>query len=143
MGSRMRVSVLRGVPRDDFPEAAIEAARKRLETRPSGSKWSDYIYEPTPTRYVASLSDGILTMADDAWALAEGLSRRYARPWMELRSQEGDHWDFTLYRAGEVVADFSTRVAAFEYERESRRAVSRGLGQSPAGRPRRRESVRR
>lgn len=124
MGGRVCFSVLRGVPLDDFPATAIDAARELMRTPPQQSKWTDHPYEPTPTKFVSLWSNDILTMSvwsslivpDSAWPMAQALSRKYECPWMELRQQEGDHWDFGLWRAGEPVADFSTRVAAFDYE---------------------------
>jgi len=49
---------------------------------------------------------------------------------MELRVQEGDHWDFTLYQAGEVVCDFSTHVGYFDADPSKPRPWKQGDSES-------------
>lgn len=124
MGGSVTFSVLRGIPQEAIPDQAIRAADEWMASPPKCSRWSDYQYEPALARVVAAWSEDVLVMMDlstlmqpVSWRIAQAISRIYSCPWMELRQQEGDHWDFTLWRrSGDLVADFSTRVAAFDYE---------------------------
>ncbi len=124
MKGRICFSILRGVPRDEFPATAIDAAFELMKVPPRQSKWTDHRYDPTSTRFLYDWCGDVLTMSvlsslvvpDCGWPLAQALMQKYGCPLMELRQQDGDHWDFELWRAGELIASFSTRVAAFDYE---------------------------
>jgi hypothetical protein len=63
---------------------------------------------------VALACPDAVVVTDDAWRLAAEMGRLLDAPYLELRVQEGDHWDFTLYHRTQVVADFSTKVSYFD-----------------------------
>src|SRR4051794_39085752 len=42
------------------------------------------------------------------YAFCYELGKRLGVPWMELRIQEGSHWDYALYDGGVCVDNFST-----------------------------------
>jgi len=65
-------------------------------------------------------------MIDDAWPLAQAMAKVANCPHLELRVQEGDHWDFTLYEGDVVVADFSTNVAYFDSDEAATRPWKQG-----------------
>jgi hypothetical protein len=67
--------------------------------------------------YVAVHHADTLTISDDAWQLAAEIAALHTLLHLELRAQEGDHWDFTLYRDSTIVADFSTRVGYWHEDR--------------------------
>ncbi len=115
MATRLTLSALKGVPRETFVHEVEAELAKR--TMPVGSPWVSRAWEPAPPKeYIGVWRDDVVCIAPDSWTVAETLSRRYGCPWLELRIQEGDHWDMTACVAGEVVADFSTRVAAFDHD---------------------------
>ncbi len=107
-------SVIKGVTAQAVPgllEAAIAAQPGPV---PRASAWSDW---SNTTRIVprAAVHEGdVLVICDRAWPLAKAIAQAAGAPHLELRVQEGDHWDFTLYLHGQVIADFSTRVSAFD-----------------------------
>ena len=69
---------------------------------------------------------GALTIIDDAWLLARELARILDAPHLELRVQEGNHWDFTLYCGNNLIADFSTNVAYFNADSSAPRPWKQG-----------------
>lgn len=114
MSFRTRYSIIKGVLPAHAKEIVAEAARVLPGPRPQQSRWSDYRPVVKANRLVALACDDALILADDAWRLAAEISRLADKPHLELRIQESDHWDFTLYHHGRVIADFSTRVAYFD-----------------------------
>lgn len=83
-------------------------------------------YRAVPKDYWAVHLGDTLVITDEAWILAKDAAARHGLLHLELRAQEGDHWDFTLCRAGDVVADFSTRVRYFDERRNPPRPWKRG-----------------
>lgn len=126
MSNRDRYSVIKGVtPRD--ARALIEVGIKACPgAPPNNSKWSDWQYEPQPTTFHCVACPDALVLVDDAYRLAQEMAKASELPHLELRVQEGDHWDFTLLHRSEVVADFSTRVAYFDFEGGSPRPWKKG-----------------
>jgi hypothetical protein len=83
-------------------------------------------YSAKPKDYCALHVRDTLVLTDDAWCLAESAAARQNLLHLELRAQEGDHWDFTLTRAGSIIADFSTCVKYFDERRNPPRPWKHG-----------------
>jgi len=114
MATRTRYSIIKGIPRDRAKLVINQAVQAMPGPVPRHSKWSDATYVVKPKQFSALLCGDALVLADDAWPLAHQLASELNAPHLELRVQESDHWDFTLYRGKQLVADFSTRVGYFE-----------------------------
>lgn len=108
--------ILRGVPRDGFPDTLIRAAEQAMNKPPLESKWSDWRPERRMRTHSAHWFGDTLVIVGDAMGMAWALSRRHSCPYLWARLQEGDHWDFGLSHGERAIADFSTRVAAFDYD---------------------------
>ena len=114
MSCRNRHSLIKGVSPDQAKALIAEAVRACPGPPPKNSKWSDWQYIPTPTQFsVLSCADS-LVLVNDAYFIANEIARATDLPHMELRVQEGDDWDFTLWHHSQVVADFSTKVSYFD-----------------------------
>ena len=111
-------SAIKGVDSDRARSAIEEALTVLPGKAPQHSRWDDYQHTVRMQPMVGVVSNGVLCLADNAWMLAFEIARRLNAVHMELRVQEGDHWDFSLYRAGTLLADFSTRVGAFHEDPE-------------------------
>lgn len=114
MSVRTRYSIVKGVSEERAKRAIAEAAELFPGNPPRHSKWSDWTYVVTPKTFEAFVSDNLLVIADDAWLVAKEIARIIDAPHLELRVQESDHWDFSLYDQGSLIADFSTRVTYFD-----------------------------
>lgn len=114
MANRSVYSILKGVPREDFPRVAIELAAELMKGPRPGSAWGDWVEMPTPVTFRAKWNDDTLCITNNAAPWAIELSRRYLCPLIELRCQESEHWDFGLFHSGEFIADFSTDVAYYD-----------------------------
>lgn len=114
MGERTRWSIVKGLPPEQAQAAIAEALAALPGPPPATPPRSTW--QPTRgAREVFGVCRGdTLTLCDDAWTLAQEIASRRGLFELELRVQEGDHWDFTLFRGREVVADFSTRVSYFD-----------------------------
>ena len=116
MSERTVYSIIKGVSPDRARALIKEAARALPGPRPKHSKWSDWTYGVRPKKMVALACGDSLVISSEAWRLADEIARLVDSPTLELRVQEGDHWDFTLFHRAEVIADFSTRVSYFDYD---------------------------
>lgn len=114
MSVRTRYSIIKGVNRGIAKKAIADATKLFPGDSPRNSKWSDWTYVVRPKAFEAFVAADLLVMTDDAWPVAKEIARMVDAPHLELRVQESDHWDFTLYHHGTLVADFSTRVAYFD-----------------------------
>jgi hypothetical protein len=47
-------------------------------------------------------------LSGDDYLFCEAIGASLSVPWLELRVQEGSHWDYSLYRGGEYLENFST-----------------------------------
>lgn len=119
-------SIIKGVTLGRARSAIEEALTVLPGKEPQHSRWSDYGYAVRMQPMVAIVSNDVLCIADNAWILAFEIARRQNAIHMELRVQEGDHWDFSLYHAGALLADFSTRVGAFNEDPEAPRPWKTG-----------------
>jgi hypothetical protein len=113
VSNRTRYSIIKGITPNDAKDVIAEAIRAMPGPKPSDSRWSDWQQVVKMREYTASICEGGLIIVDDAWKVAHEIGRLRNSPRLELRVQEGDHWDFTTFYRGEVVADFSTRVGYF------------------------------
>lgn len=114
MSVRTRYSLIKGVNLEIAQRAIAEAGRLLPGDPPAQSKWSDWTHVVSPKSFNAVVVNDILVMTDDAWPVAREIARLVDAPHLELRVQESDHWDFTLYRQDAAIADFSTSVAYFD-----------------------------
>lgn len=128
MSHRITYSVIRGVEPSRAKHVLAEAAKSLPGSSPQNSKWSDFPYVVASKKIVALAVPDALVLTSDAWPLAQEVARLVDEPHLELRIQEGDHWDFTLFHRTQVIADFSTRVSYFN----SDSAVSRPWKQGSA-----------
>ena len=126
MGLRTVYSILKGIERDDVRAAIDEAIAVMPPPKQKSTAWSDYPYVVAPRSVVAAHEHDVLVFSDQAWILASEIAARRNLVWMELRAQEGDHWDFTLHTGRELVADFSTFVGAFEDDPDAPRPWKAG-----------------
>ncbi len=111
MGMRFVYSVLKGVPPARLAELIAEGSKALPGPKTLRSNWGDYPSVPD-MRSVSAVAEGdTVTLSPDAWRLATEIARLTGAPHLELRVQEGNHWDFTLYHRGAIIADFSTNVA--------------------------------
>src|ERR1051325_948939 len=69
-------------------------------------------YRAVPRDYWAVHLRDTLTLTDDAWALAREAAARHNLLHLELRAEDDDHWDFTLERAGSIIADRAASASA-------------------------------
>src|SRR5262245_35144477 len=114
MGERTRWSIVKGIPAAEV-HAAIDAALAVLPGPPPAVPRSADWKWTLGGREVQGVCTGeVLVLCDDAWELAQEIAVQRGLHELELRVQEGDHWDFTLCRGRDVVADFSTRVGYFD-----------------------------
>jgi len=113
MSTRTVYSIVKGVDPDRARTVIEDAAKSLPGPQRKNSKWSDWTYVVESKQMVALACPDALVLADEAWRLAAEIARVLDAPHLELRVQEGDHWDFTLYHRAQVVADFSTRVSYF------------------------------
>ena len=121
MGERTRWSIVKGIPADEAV-AAIDAALPVLPGPPPATPKNSSYRHIRGTREVLGVCEGdVLTLCDDAWRLAQEIAVQRGLFEIELRAQEGDHWDFTLFRGREVLVDFSTRVGYFDENRNTPR----------------------
>jgi len=114
MSVRTRYSVIKGVNQEIAKKAIADATKLFPGDSPGQSKWSDWTHVVRPKSFDAFVSDDVLIITDDAWPVAKEIAQIVDAPHLELRVQESDHWDFTLYHHGAAIADFSTRVAYFD-----------------------------
>jgi hypothetical protein len=114
MATRSRYSIIKGVAGGNAKRLIEQATRAFPGPRPESSKWSDWRQVVQPKSMSAVVHGDTVTIIDDAWLLAEQLARMLGAPHLELRVQESNHWDFSLYGQGELIADFSTNVAYFD-----------------------------
>lgn len=126
MGNCTVYSVIKGVDSDQVQSLINEASTVLPGKKPQQSRWSDEVWAAGKRPMVGICSNGVLCIADNAWVLAFEIARRLNAVHMELRVQEGDHWDFSLYRSGAVIADFSTRVGAFNDDPDAPRPWKSG-----------------
>ena len=113
MSVRTRYSIIKGVDQEIAMTAVADATKLFPGDRPRGSKWSDWTHVVRPKSFDALVSGDALVITDDAWQIAEEIARIADAAHLELRVQESDHWDFSLYRHNMLIADFSTRVSYF------------------------------
>lgn len=113
MSARTCYSIVKGITPGRANEIIAEATKVFPGPVPKESRWSDWTHVVEPERFQALVCSDVLVLTDDAWRLAQEISRILDSPYLELRIQEGDHWDFTLYHRARVVADFSTRVSYY------------------------------
>lgn len=113
MAERNRYSLIKGIAPERSKELIARAAGSLPGPPPRESKWSDWTYLRGTRSVEAVATSDTLTLFDDAWQLAVEIAKLANCPHLELRVQEGEHWDFTLFQNGAVVADFSTDVAYF------------------------------
>lgn len=126
MSPRTRYCIVKGISADRVNEVIGKASHAMPGPPPPGSKWSDWRRVVTPKEFWGVITRECFVMIDDAWLFAKELAGCLNAPHLELRVQEGNHWDFTLYHAGEVVCDFSTNVAYFNSDRSSPRPWKQG-----------------
>lgn len=126
MATRVRYSIVKGVPAETVVSLLAEASEKLPVARPRSSKWTDWPHVLKQREIVALCCGNNLIMADDAWQLAREVAGITNSPHMELRVQESDHWDFSVYENGEPVADFSTRVSYFNDDETAPRPWKNG-----------------
>lgn len=127
MGVRTVYSVVKPLPPAAVREALDEVIAALPGPPPRESKWSDYHYAPGSRELVAVSGADSLTLSDGAWQVARAIAVPRRLLAMELRVQEGNHWDFTLYRGEEVIADFSTPVGYWDNDPASPRPWKAGL----------------
>ena len=126
MSNRTRYSIVKGILPDQVRGVIAETVQAFPGPRPHSSHWSDWQQVVRLKEMTAAIYDGGLVVIDDAWWLADKICRRVDSPYLELRAQEGDHWDFTVYYRGKVIADFSTRVAYFDSDVTASRPWKQG-----------------
>jgi hypothetical protein len=114
MATRTIYSIVKGVTPDRAKALIAEAMKSLPGPAPKESKWSDWPYIVKQRQVTALACRDALVISHDAWRLAEAIAIQLDAPHLELRVQESDHWDFTLYRQAQVVADFSTRVSYYD-----------------------------
>jgi|GEM_PF-5470957 len=64
--------------------------------------------------YVGVHRVNALTISEECYPLAREIATAHGLIHLELRAQDADHWDFTLFQNDAIVADFSTRVRHFD-----------------------------
>ena len=126
MGLRLVFSILKPVPRA-FARAWVAEALSALpgdapRTNPADS-WQ-YRLGTTELRVVAGAET--INITEQAWRFASSIAARHNLLHLELRAQEGAHWDFTLFRGTDVVADFSTDVGYFDQDEHAPRPWKEG-----------------
>lgn len=126
MGERTRYSIVKGIAAEEARGAIDEALTALPGPRPL--TLSEATWQPirSTRELTAVCAGGALVMHDDAWLLAEQIAVRHGLLHLELRAQEGDHWDFSLFRGRELIADFNTRVGYFESDPRVPRPWKRG-----------------
>src|ERR1051325_1572662 len=120
MGLRLRLTILKPLPADQVHPFLAEA----IASMPGPSRGPGYA--AVPAKYFVHHSQDTLTLSDDACTLVHSTAARRNLLHLELRAQEGDHWDFTLERAGVIIADFSTCVKYFDDRRNPPRPWKQG-----------------
>ncbi len=120
MGQRTVYSIVHGIPTDP-PARARALLDQALSVfplpGPDPNQNRPAHYPPLvrgEREHWGVVYPGSLLMYDNAWQIAREISRATGAVHLELRIQEGDHWDCTLYRVEEVIANFSTRVRYFD-----------------------------
>lgn len=124
MGERNSWSILKGLAPAEARAAIDEAVAALPGPRPA-TLASSRTELSTRTLWAVCGRD-TLTLCDDAWRLAQEIAAQRGLVEMELRIQEGDHWDFTLCRGRTVIADFSTRASYFDDPPSGPRPWKRG-----------------
>lgn len=114
MSVRTRYSIIKGVDQESAQKAIADATKLFPGDSPKHSQWSDWTHVVRQKTFDAFVSSDVLVITDDAWLVAKRIAEIVDAPHLELRVQESDHWDFSLYHHGELIADFSTRVAYFD-----------------------------
>lgn len=130
MSVRTRYSIVKGVHQEIAHQAIADATKLFPGDPPRHSKWSDWTYVVVPKSFDAFVSADMLVITDDAWPVAEAIARIVDAPHLELRVQESDHWDFSLFHHDALIADFSTRVAYFDDDPTSPRPWKLGSAEA-------------
>src|SRR5262245_57288378 len=126
MATRTRYSIVKCGTSTDAHKLIGKAQKGMPGPFPGGSRWGDSRYLVRPRKLSAlSCSDAVI-MADDAWSLASEMARLADCAHLELRVQESNHWDFTLYKGKDLIADFSTNVLYFDADEAARRPWKQG-----------------
>ena len=110
MGARTIHSIVKPIAKADYAQAIQDAIVMLPGSRPRDRPQSEFGYAESTRQIVGVHINDTLVLSDEAWKLAAHMAEARNLLWMELRMQEGDHWDFTLHRGTELIADFSTRV---------------------------------
>ncbi len=113
MSVRTRYSIVKGVNQEIANQVIAEATKLFPKAPLKPSKSSDWIHVAGSQSFDAFVSADMLVITNDAWTVAKEIARIVDAPHLELRVQESDHWDFSLFHHDALVADFSTRVAYF------------------------------
>ena len=123
---RFSISIIKGL-QPQAARAAIDAAPAHLPgPPPRESRWSDFRYQPVPHPLRCRINGDITVMGYEARPLARHIVEAHGVLGMEVRVQEGDHWDFSLCRGSTLIADFSTRVGYFNDDPAARRPWKSG-----------------
>lgn len=114
MATRVTWSILKGITSADAAALLDTALAAQPGPAPRRSAWSDDRNATAVSTHAAIHEGDTLVLASECYVVACHIAASTGCPHMELRIQEGDHWDFTLTQRGQTIADFSTRVSAFD-----------------------------
>jgi len=114
MGARTIHSIVKPLAKAEYAQAIKDAVAHLPGPSPPDNPRSKYGYTLSTEELVGVHSGETLVVSRRAWRLAQEIAVARDILFMDLRMQEGDHWDFTLCRGTSVIADFSTRVGYFE-----------------------------
>ena len=116
MSSRLILRLYKCADEMRFHEAVLMAAKAMSEPM----RWG---YPTAPRDKIESAyQDGVHTTfvpwQQHEYAFSAELGHILDVPWIELRIQESNHWDYTLYHGKECLDDFSTCPQYYEDDEE-------------------------
>jgi len=103
MGERHQFILLKGINGDDSI---------RILEQCTASSQSDLIERQSAGEPTVQVADGedCATILIDYWEREfNAIGGLHAGPWITIRAQEGDHWDYTLHHGKSVIDEFSVK----------------------------------
>lgn len=112
MAWRYEPAIFKGKDEEQFRRAC----EKVLAAAGGGITWDRPWDGKHLTLYTAHNRDVHTASSQDAGMFYRAVASALDVPWMQLRLQEHDHWDFSLMRGDEDLDDFSTCPEAWQSE---------------------------
>jgi hypothetical protein len=120
MADRTVYSIIRGISLESSKIVLAELSNDDPPELMKTTKWSDWISVPAFIDHYFYHANETLVIFDKACYIASKISSRFDLPHLELRIQDGDHWDLSLYKNNNLVVDFSVKKSYFDADLNDR-----------------------